>query len=320
MKKLITLAALVFALNANAQLDVYLDFPPRVAGNYLTLNTDVESLNGVTMNITYFNYYISNVHIIHDGGQNLDLSDTVFIVKTDAHSLFLGNLNVTNIESITFGVGVPQDVNHADISQYALENPLSWQDPSMHWGWTSGYKFMLCDGYGDSNNDGSADALFQLHNLGDANYKNVSMAVVPTVFPTHTTIVIDCNLDEWLFGVNPGSVGVHHGTTGVNTSVMNNVNSRPVFTLPGNAGIETPTETAGTLSYSISDETVSFVWADVQDVSSYKMIDLSGRVLEAGPATAFNGNHTSNVERSGSYFFYLLASDGTIVKQIQIVR
>lgn len=320
MKNLITLLAVIFALNAHAQLDVYLDFPPRVDGNYLTLNTNVTSLNGVAMNITYFNYYISNVHIIHDGGQNLNLSDTVFIVKTDAHTLFLGNLNVTNIESITFGVGVPQTPNHADISQYTTDNPLSWQDPSMHWGWSSGYKFMLCDGYGDSNNDGSADALFQLHNLGDANYKNVAMAVVPTVFPTHTTIVIDCNLDQWLFGINPGTVGVIHGTSGVNTSVMNNVNSRPVFTLPGNAGIETPTETAGTLTSFSSNESISFNWADVQQVASFKVIDISGKTIESGIASAFNGNHTTNLEKSGSYFFYLLADDGTILKQIQIVR
>ncbi len=320
MKKIITLIAVVFALNAQAQQDVYVDFQPKVAGNYLILNTDVVSLNGIAMNITYFNYYISNVHIIHDGGQNLDLSDTVFIVKTDAHTLFLGNLDVTNIESITFGVGVPQTPNHADISQYSTDNPLSWQDPSMHWGWTSGYKFMLCDGYGDSDSDGTPNALFQLHNLGDANYKNVSMPVIPTDFPTHKTIVIDCNLDQWLFGIHPGTVGVHHGTTGVNTSVMNNVDNRPVFTLPGNAGIDSPTETAGTLTSSSSNETVAFNWEDVSNVATYKLIDISGKMIESGAATAYNGNVFTSLQTGGTYFFYLLANDGTIVKHIQIVR
>lgn len=320
MKKIVSLLSIVFVLNVNAQLDIYLDFPPRVDGNYLTLNTDVVSLNGVAMNITYFNYYISNVHIIHDGGQNLNLSDTVFIVKTDAHTLFLGNLNVTNIESITFGVGVPQTPNHADISQYSLDNPLSWQDPSMHWGWSSGYKFMLCDGYGDSNNDGTPDALFQLHNLGDANYKNVSMAVIPTAFPTHTTIVVDCNLDQWLFGINPGTVGVSHGTTGVNATVMNNVDNRPVFTLPGNAGIQQATETAGTLTYSINNESILFNWNEVEDVEAYKLMDISGKVIESGKASAFNGNLSTSLQTGGTYFFYLLAGNGSIVKHIQIVR
>jgi hypothetical protein len=320
MKNLLLLASLLFALFSKAQTDVNLYFPPKVDGNDLILNTNVQSLSGAEMSIDFFNYYISNVHIIHDGGQDLDLSDTVFIVTVADPILELGMLDVTNIESIDFGVGVPQSVNHEDISQYDESNPLSWQDPSMHWGWSSGYKFLLVNGYGDSNNDGTADELFQIHSLGDANYKNVSMTVIPTVGPTQTTIVINCNLDEWLHGFNPGNVGIHHGTTGVNASAMNNVDNRPVFTLPGNASLDKPLETDGTITYSINNEFVTFNWNDIQNVAQFRLIDLSGKVINEGQATEFSGSYNAEIQRSGSYFFYLMDSNGSIIKQIQVIR
>ena len=320
MKKVLVLAGAFMSFFSMAQTEVVLHFPPKVGGNDLVQNTIVQSLGGVDMSIDYFNYYISNVHIIHDGGQDLNLSDTVFIVKVEDNILELGMLDVTNIESIDFGVGVPQAVNHADISQYTEDNPLSWQDPSMHWGWSSGYKFLLVNGYGDSNNDGNTDELMQIHSLGDGNYKNVSMAVIPTVSATHTTVVINCNLDEWLFGQNPGSVGVHHGTTGVNSAVMNNVDNRPVFTLPNNAGVDNPLVADGTITYSISGENISFNWKDVQHVDNFRLIDLAGKVIDAGKASEFAGTHNSEVMTSGSYFFYLLDSNGSIIKHIQVIR
>lgn len=320
MKKYLLIASLGLSMCAFGQTNVNIDFRPRVGGNHLDLNTTVQDLTGVDMTIEYFNYYISNVHIIHDGGQDMDLSDTVFIVTTDDHTLELGMLNVNNIESIDFGVGVPQSLNHEDISQVPEGDPLSWQTPSMHWGWTSGYKFLLVNGYGDSNNDGNTDALFQIHSLGDANYKSVSMAVVPTVLPTVTTIVIDCNLDEWMYNFDPGNDGVHHGEVGVNAAVMTNVDNRPVFTLPGNASIGESPETDGTINYFINNELISFNWTDVPNVEQFKLIDLSGRVIESGQATEFSGTHTTQIQNSGSYFFYLTDSNGSILKQLQVIR
>lgn len=320
MKPVFTLIGLLLANFTFSQTNVNLHFPPKVGGNDLVLNTTIQNLNGTAMSIDYFNYYISNVHLIHDGGQDFDLSDTVFIVTVADPVLELGELNLTNIESITFSVGVPQDVNHADISQYDESNPLSWQTPSMHWGWSSGYKFLLIDGYGDSNNDGTPNELFQIHSLGDANLKNVSMAVIPTVLPNNTTVVINCNLDEWMFGINPGTVGVHHGTTGVNASSMNNVNNRPVFTLPNNASIDSPIALDGKITYSTKDGITTFNWDEVADADQYRLINMSGSILDQGKATEFSGSHSSQIEQSGSYFFYLLDANGSVLKHAQVIR
>lgn len=320
MKNLILLASVFGSFLSNAQTNVNIHFPPKVVGNDLVLGTTIQDPNGVSMSIDHFNYYISNVHLIHDGGQDLDLSDTVFLVTATDNTLELGMLNVTNIESIDFGVGVPQSINHEDISQYDQNNPLSFQTPSMHWGWTSGYTFLLLNGFGDSNNDGTPNELFQIHSLGDQNYKYVSMAVIPTVTPSLTTIVINCNLDEWMYGANPGDVGVYHGTTGVNAAIMSNVNDRPVFTLPGNAGSKDVTKSDGELNYAIEADAITFNWKNVSHVSQYRLIDISGKEIAQGSATEFHGTQSNYIDQSGSYFFYLLDANGSVIKHVQVIR
>ena len=119
MKKIITIVALALSsLSFSQDKALYLSFPPLVTGTDYTMNSVVQDLSGRYMQIQDFNYYLSNIHIIHDGGQDLDLSDTILLVKGDAHEFDMGAHDITNIEQINFGVGVPQELNHLDITQY----------------------------------------------------------------------------------------------------------------------------------------------------------------------------------------------------------
>ena len=85
MKKYIycCLFIVLFGNAANAQQHVYVHFIPKVAGNTLVAGATVQDLAGVEMSIDFFNYYISNLHLIYDGGLDMDLSDTVFLIKMD---------------------------------------------------------------------------------------------------------------------------------------------------------------------------------------------------------------------------------------------
>ena len=318
MKRFFTLILVVLTTGSFAQTDLHLTFPPKIGGNDLVVGADVQDLNGVTMRVDDFCYYLSNIHIYHDGGQDLDLSDTVIIIKDDAYDIYMGNYNITNIESIDFGVGVPQDVNHLDITQYDESNPLSWQSPSMHWGWTSGYKFMLINAWGDGTGDGNPESVFQLHNLGDANYKYVSMPVVQTNFPTHVSVVINCNADEWIYGANPGTTGALHGTTGLNAQTMGNVNNRVVFEQGAEASISEVTE-EGTILFNVQGENIEFTWKDVAAAESFRLIGTNGQILSEGPAAGFGSQTIENLA-SGSYFFYILADNGRVLNSIQAIK
>ena len=319
IKQTILLTLLFISSFSFSQDEVFLSFVPRVGGQQLSLNTDVQDLNGVTMKIDDFNYYVSNIHIIYDGGQDYDLSDTILLVKAEAYSFYLGDLNLPNVEGINFSIGVPSHINHGDITQYPENHFLTWQSPSMHWGWTSGYKFLLVDGFGDNTGDGNANEIFQLHCLGDANFKNVSIPMGATYSPDKTDVIVYCNLDEWIYGANPGTVGVLHGDNGVNAAVMNNVDSRVVFEQPGNVSIEELNSQAK-LYFFVENDQLTLTWAEMTGIHSYQLIDMNGKVLMNEYSS--NPNHSASIEniKNGSFIFRVLNEDGQTLKSIKVIR
>jgi len=184
-----------------------------------------------------------NVEIIHDGGQSILIGDTVFLVEPQNYSLYLGYHDLVEIEQINFGIGVPDNMNTQsgldaiDISVFPTGHPLSFQEPSMHWGWTAGYMFMIVGGNADSNSDGIADQYFELHNLGNQNYANVLLPVVPTYTNSNQIdIHVNCNVDVWLKDIAIQSVGILHGSSGANGDVMKNPETEAVFTQDASAG------------------------------------------------------------------------------------
>jgi len=319
MTKLITLLFIGFGFSSIAQNSLFLTFSPKNAGVDLVLNTNIQDLNGVVMKVDDFNYYISNIHIIYDGGQDLDYSDTVLLVTATANTFKLDNIDVPNIEQINFGVGVPEAINHLDISLYPEDHFLSWQTPSMHWGWTSGYKCLLVDAWGDGTGDGNPESVFQLHNLGDANYKNVQLPVVGTYTPTQTDIFINCNLDEWIYGANPGTTGALHGTTGLNASTMNNVNSRVVFEQPATAGV-TELNTNSTLFFTNAGTNLTVTWKDMTGIASYQLIDMSGRIIIKENTSLINNSISISNPTKGSYIFTAFDENGRILNTINVVH
>ena len=320
MNKLLLIMVLGFGLTSYAQGNLYLSFKPKCEGIDFVLGSTVQNLAGVDMKVDDFNYYISNIHVIYDGGQDLDLSDTILLVKADAHTFLLDQVDVPNVEQINFSVGVPQDVNHLDISAYPTGHFLSFQTPSMHWGWTSGYKFLLVDGFGDSNGDGTPDALFQLHDLGDANFKNVQLPITATYGnDSQTDIVINCHLDEWIFGANPGTVGVQHGEIGINASTMNNVNDRAVFTSPANALIK-EIGNIGKLYFVNNSNSISVSWKEMTSINSYKMIDVSGRVILNEKTNSINETVIVENITKGSYIFNTYDVNGNVLNSIKMIH
>ena len=319
MKNLFALIAVAFVGNIMAQSTLSLNFHPKSNNQDLFLNTIAQDINGTDMTISAFNYYISNIHVIYDGGQDLDLSDTVLLVKTDAGSFDMGQHDVPNIEQVNFSVGVPQDINHLDITLYPTGHFLSFQTPSMHWGWTSGYKFLLVDGRADDNGDGTPTTLFQLHDVGDANFKNFQLPTVATYMNNQTLIHINCNLDEWLYGANINTLGVQHGSSGINATTMNNVNDRVVFESPVNAGITELSKT-GELFFIKNGSNLEINWKDVTGAASYRLIDLNGRTIASNFTNDNKGIYKTSSLSSGSYIFNISDENGTTLNSIKVVN
>ena len=127
--------------------------------------------------VTELRYYLSNIIIVHDGGQRTRCQDVFLLVDANNPSMFeLGIYDITNVEGIEFGVGIDQIYNHLDPSTYPPGHPLGHQNPSMHWGWAAGYRFCTFEGKAAPSNAESGN-VFQIHSTGDKNYQTVALPV-----------------------------------------------------------------------------------------------------------------------------------------------
>jgi hypothetical protein len=232
------------AISSWAQKNIFLNLTPLFGNQTFALNQTFIGNDGIAVEIQDFNYYLSDVKIFHDNGQQTNLPTSIWLVTPTQHSLYLGYLAVEQIDSINFTIGVPKRYNTQagalaqDISTYPETHPLSFQSPSMYWGWSFGYMHMITGGKADSNNDGVPNAYFELHNLGNNNQQSVTLPTIQTTTGSQTDLFYNCHIDRWLNQMPLSSVGVLHGETGLNQSVMQNVNTQDVFTLNPSATIQ----------------------------------------------------------------------------------
>lgn len=310
-----------------AQKDVFLTLSPKVNGVDLQFATNYVDLSGSVFDLDHFNYYLSKVEVIHDGNQSTPIPDTVFLVKPDQSVLYLGNMNVTNIERINFGIGVPENINTEtgsdaiDISAYPLGHPLSFQTPEMHWGWTSGYMHMIVGGNVDADGDGSTETYFELHNVGDMNYKNVSLAIIPTISSQdQIDIFINCNVDVWLKDLPLNLVGVRHGFSGYNYEVMENADTEPVFTQSGTASVAANYSAIGELYFTNFENGVNVNWRNVVGGASYILTDMNGKVTKKGPVSSVNGFIVFEDLKNGSYNFSVLDEQLNQLNTLKLVK
>jgi hypothetical protein len=288
--------------NLTAQKDIFIHINPTFGNQAFALNTVYTGVDGVTVNFDHFNYYLSDIVLFHDGGMQTNIAPSVFLFTPDQVGYYLGNYNIQNLESIRFMVGVPSRMNTqsgaeaVDISSYPDTHPLSFQNPTMYWGWQFGYMHMIVGGEADSNNDQLPDAYFEMHNLGDHNQRVIQMPVIETnTNGMQMDLYLECHVDQWLRNMPLSTVGVLHDQTGLNDSIMANVLSYAVFTQPTSAGLPTNSDPY------IYVEGATIHWINTED-TDFKVFDLSGRLVSSG---AMQGN-VGNVELNLSTGYYEL--------------
>ena len=283
-----SIVGIVFLLVLNqvfSQKNIFLDISPMFQSSSLEMNVNYTAWDGRTIKFDHFDYYLSVIELTFDGGQTV-LIDSVFLVEPQNHTLYLGGHNVNQIEQISFIVGVPKPMNTQigvdaiDISLYPENHPLSFQTPSMYWGWQAGYMHMIVGGYADDNGDGSLEAYFEMHNLGNQNQKLVEF---PTIIQTNTSsnqidIFMNCQVDRWINTIPLSTVGVAHGETGSNATILNNVLTQDVFIQPANASIESINSNAK-IYFSNDQNSLEIHWKELNDLEKIRVIDINGKII-----------------------------------------
>lgn len=217
------LFASVFAVNA--QNEVMLHLLPRLGSAVFSLDQKIDHPSGTyKMKYSRFEYYISEIKIKHDGGQVTPCTDLYLLVRPAQDSMYsLGQMpGITKVEAIMFSVGVPQTVNHLDPAIYPADHPLAPKNPEMQWGWSAGYRFAAIEGYAGTN----LSQNFQVHALGDANYKTQTILTdAEQVTPDTKMIRVIADYAQALKSINVSGGLVVHGSSGAAVTLLNNFKS-----------------------------------------------------------------------------------------------
>jgi hypothetical protein len=239
----------------------------------------------------------------------------------------LGGYDVSQIEQISFVVGVPKPMNTQtgvdaiDISLYPENHPLSFQTPSMYWGWQAGYMHMIMGGYADDNGDGTLEAYFEMHNLGNLNQKFVEL---PGIIQTNTSssqidILLNCQVDRWINSIPLSSVGIAHGETGLNATILNNVLTQDVFIQPANASI--PSHGSNSKIYFSNQSTALTIhWNEIADLDKILVYDINGKIVKELPSTSPTGQVAIENLDNGYYVIQFFNRNSLLIGSLNAVQ
>jgi hypothetical protein len=234
MRKLLPLFLLLafcFVSNAIiAQTAVSLKINHKLGDNNFAFDTEAVNNMDNPFKVSRMEYYMSGFTVFHDGTSTA-IEDLNVLVRADEETTIdLGMIEATEITQIRFHIGIGEELNHEDPSSYPADNPLAPQNPSMHWGWASGYRFIAMEGNGGSN----FNNLFELHGLGDDNYLESRTNVTPTTTSEGILIELDADYARALEDIDVSSNVISHGEIGEAKIAIENFKNH-VFSQTGSA-------------------------------------------------------------------------------------
>lgn len=313
MKLLFILCLLLFVpLTSFSQKSLFLNLNPIFLGVPLELGVTYTHPSAQSFSIDYLNYYVSDVIITHDGGQEFISTPSVHLATMEDYSLFLGNYDVQNVEHIEFTLGVPARFNTQDgleaidISSYPSGHPLSFQDPSMYWGWAFGYMHVVTAGM----------PFFELHNVGPHLAKQVSLDVIPSETSiTQIDIQLYCNVDRWFNSIEFSTMLVSHGAGPENVQMMNNLLTDEVFSVSALAVIHEYINTQSFVYHNNEGLNVANIPSQAKFL---KVSDQLGRlILSQGISGA--SILSLDIEQKGVVFVSLLNQEGSELETIKYI-
>lgn len=238
MKRLyvLFLFSVAFTATVFAQSNqVKFSFDHKAGADPLVLNQTVFSIwNNKKVKLSRAEFYISEAEIHLQDNATVPLTDQFLLVNAanPTEEFDLGTWQVETAHGITMHLGVPQSVNHLDPASYPAVHPLSPQNPSMHWGWSAGYRFMAIEGKVDNNGDGVPETAFEFHNLFDALYKTVELTGMKEA--ENGVLHLHFVLDYAQLFKNMAMTGnlIQHGNAAPNVTMMDNAATQHFVAFP----------------------------------------------------------------------------------------
>lgn len=221
-----------FAQNTNK---VVFSFEHKVGNAPLAVEETIFPIwNNKKVKLSRAAFYLSDISLRQGDNTTVDLENQYLLVdaaKPNAE-FDLGNWPVGSINGMNMYIGVSKLVNHNDPAAWPANHPLAPQNPSMHWGWAAGYRFMAIEGLVDNNGDGTPEALFEYHNVGDQIYTalEVKGAATASNGVLHVHLVLD--YAKLFQNMTLSGSLIQHGDAAPNVLMMQNAGEANFITLP----------------------------------------------------------------------------------------
>ena len=319
MKRILLLSLAFFMLNAPvfSQNTVKLNINHELGLVPFAFNIGAQNNIGDDFKITRLEYYLSQFTLVHDGGMETNINNVYALVDASEGTVIdLGSHNITSVEAIKFYIGVDAATNHLDPASYDASHALAPKSPSMHWGWSSGYRFAALEGNGSSSYNQS----IELHGLGDNNYYQAEIPVTATA--TNNEVIVDVYADytRALENISVNSGVFKHGFDGAARTLLFNL-SKNVFNSFSTSTIDFsevnnfnvfPNPTTGQTNISIET---------TEDFNYQVLItDVLGKTIELITDVKSNQPISTQIDNSGLYFVQLVKDGQTIITKKLLVQ
>lgn len=258
--------ALVFALACTLSLfaqtenEIVFKFQHKAGPEPIAIKETVFPIwNNKKVMLNRAEFYIAEIELIKSDSSVLPLRDVYLLAGADypGMSFPVGKWPVDQIIGLTLHIGVDSAHNHLDPSTYPPGHPLGHQKNLMHWGWTSGYRFMAIEGMVDNNGDGIPESELQFHNLGDVLYKSVGLE--GSAQAKNGVLELNFDLDYAKLFQNMSLSGnlIEHGAYPLNHQMMENAANEGFIKWSATTSTETLRDNAEKIQISPNPATTS---------------------------------------------------------------
>lgn len=126
------------------------------------LDSVYQTPEGYLIKFTDFKFFLTNI----SGSGSLSIQSCFFDYRNSSSHLIDTIGQAAEFQSLNATIGVDSALNHLDPTLFPTESPLNIENAGlMHWGWNTGYIFILVEGKSDTIVDGTEnlDHNFSFH-------------------------------------------------------------------------------------------------------------------------------------------------------------
>lgn len=298
-----------------AQTNVLIKINHKLGSQSFSYNQNATNNQGDAFQVTRLEYYISEIKLTYDGGVDTIIKDLWILVDANnSTNVTLGTYVFQNLESVSFGIGVQSTINHLDPSSYPSSHPLAPKSPSMHWGWSAGYRFVAMEGTAASRTD-----IFQIHALDDMNYHVQTIQTSGEVLQSGDLLIeLNADYERALENISVNGGLTNHGSFGEAALLLTNFRDHVFTDAKTNVGLNEFSNSNVSIypNPALVGQSIEII-DDSKTIENVSIFDLSGRIILKGSALSIKKATTSL--NSGTYIVAIEFNDKSSAKEKLII-